>query len=241
MRAYGNAPHAGYGLLYFCLYGNLMKKVNGLKCIIVVVALLFTTLPIFGATDIRTLWSHWLGSIIFYFAVVYYTYRYYKIDNPNKITIRNSIYGSQNLIISQVFIFAILVYGYISFLDGIKTSSMLQAYATISIYVSVFSIPTYYKLKGYISELKKVKEIDTFLGISPDYWSLLLCAISFIILSFNMILIYCDIRDPNTNKWLFTFWGTIISTIIFVFSNTFETIISNKYGLFTDNTENKES
>ena len=113
----------------------------------------------FGATDTRTLWSHWFSSVIFYLSAIYSTYRYYKIDNPNEDPIRNSIYSSQNLIVSQVFVFAILVYGYISLLDGIKTSSMLQAYAAISMYVSFFSIPTYYKLRGYISELKKNKKI----------------------------------------------------------------------------------
>lgn len=226
----------------FCLCGNLMKKVNGLQCIsLVVAAFLLTTLPFFGATDTRTLWSHWFSSVIFYLSAIYSTYRYYKIDNPNEDPIRNSIYSSQNLIVSQVFVFAILVYGYISLLDGIKTSSMLQAYAAISMYVSFFSIPTYYKLRGYISELKKTKNINNFLGIPPDCWPLILCVISFIILFSNIILIYCDIKEPNTNKWVFTFFGTIISTIIFVLSNTLEAIISNKYGLSTENPENKES
>ncbi|WP_205229546.1 hypothetical protein [Eikenella glucosivorans] len=240
MRAFRTHPTCGLRLA-FVYDGDLMKESNNLKRMSVVVAILFTSLPIFGATDTWTLWSHWLGSVIFYSTTIYSTHRYYKIDNSNKDNIRNSIYSSQNLIISQVFLFAILVYGYISLLDGIKTSSMLQAYATISMYVSFFSIPTYYKLKGYISELKKTKNIENILGIPPDYWSLTLCAISSIILLSNIILIYCDIREPNTYKWLFTFWGTIFSTIIFVLSNTFETIISHKYGLSTENPENKES
>jgi len=176
-----------------------------------------------GFTNHYTLWLHLACACIFYGTILY---RRSNKDKSNSL--RNDIHQSFILLIMQICFFAIIINGFIFIFSEISTSSVLQLFANISIYICVFSLNSFAKAHKEI----KNRNLPPLYCI-PSKWVMpLLMIIAVLIALLNLHLIYLDIQlsQPNnkTFLWLISYWIAILVTpLILNVQNTLEKSLLN--------------
>lgn len=172
------------------------------------------------------LWIYLLCACIFYGTLVYRPSKKIEDEYPRK-----DIHDSFVLLLLQICFFAIFINGFIFKLSGINTSSMLQLFANISIYICIFSLNSFWKAHKIIKTLN----LNNFFGIKSAYVMPLLMAVAIFISVVNLFLIYHDITVSKSNGgiptciWLFSYWIAILAApIILTIQNTLDFLLQKK-------------
>ena len=172
------------------------------------------------------LWIHLVCACIFYGTLAYRPFKKIEDQSPRK-----NIHDSFILLLLQICFFTILFNAFVFLFSGITTSSVLQLFANISIYICIFSLNSFWKTHKIIKKLK----LDSFFGIKSNYVMPILMAAAIFIILVNLFLIYHDItvskshNGASTCIWLFSYWIAILAApIILTIQNTLDFLLQKK-------------